>query len=382
MHMTGSLTPHDRFLACMRCRPMDRPPLMELPPWEATVARWIRESRLPRAEVLAWQQECDAEENPGVSFAMIPPFPERIVAGDGESFTKTDSMGLTYRQFRDDPQRSMPEYLGFPVRSPADWRAIKRRFDPSSPRYPADWDERRARWRTEHPILRLYGWVATYFGGPSLYGFCRMLMGEEALAYAFYDEPAMVHDMMETMTEFSIAVLARALREAPITLVQFWEDMCYRGGPLISPRMFREYLLPRYRRICDAVRSTGVDVIFLDSDGNVAELAPLWLEAGINGLFPMERAAGNDVAEYRRRFGRRLLMSGGIDKRALARGASAIDDELERAVPIAREGGYVPTVDHGIPPDVSWEAFSHYWRRKKELLGIGEVERSTRHFFW
>jgi uroporphyrinogen decarboxylase len=228
----------------------------------------------------------------------------------------------------------------------------------------------------------LYGWVATYFGGPSLYGFCRMLMGEEALAYAFYDEPGMVHDMMETMTEFSIAVLARALREAPVTLVQLWEDMCYRGGPLVSPRMVREFMLPRYRRICDAVRAAGVDIIFLDSDGDLGELIPLWLEAGINGLFPFERAAGNDIVELRRRYGRNLLMSGGIDKRALPRGRAAIDAELDRIIPVALDGGYVPTLDHGIPPDVPWEAFRYYWERKKHLLGIGEVELTDRHFFW
>lgn len=191
----------------------------------------------------------------------------------------------------------------------------------------------------------------------------------------------MVHDMMETMTELSISVLANALREAPVTLVQFWEDMCYRGGPLISPRLFREFMLPRYCRICDAIRSAGVDVIFLDSDGDVTELAPFWLEAGVNGLFPFERAAGNDVADLRRRYGRDLLMSGGIDKRALVRGRTAIDAELDRVIPVAREGGYVPTIDHGIPPDVPWEAF-RYWRGKKELLGIGEVERTNRHFFW
>ena len=176
--------------------------------------------------------------------------------------------------------------------------------------------------------------------------------------------------MMETATEFAVAVLPRALREAPVTLAQFWEDMCYRQGPLISPALFREFMLPRYRRITEAIRAAGVDIIFVDSDGDVSELIPLWLEAGINGVFPMEQACGNDLHAYRRRYGRELLMAGGLDKRALARGRRAIDDELQRQLPLAAGGGYVPTLDHAIPPHVGFEDFCYYWKRKKTLLGV------------
>jgi len=176
--------------------------------------------------------------------------------------------------------------------------------------------------------------------------------------------------MMETATEFSMAMLRKALQEAPVTLVQFWEDMCYRGGPLISPDMFRTFMMPRYKRITDLIRSLNVDIIFVDSDGKVDELIPLWLESGINGVFPMEQAAGNDIHAYRRKFGRNLLMSGGIDKRALARGKDAIDQELKDKLSLVDKGGYVPTVDHSIPPDVSYDNFCYYWKQKKRLLGM------------
>ena len=95
-----------------------------------------------------------------------------------------------------------------------------------------------------------------------------------------------------------------------------------------------------------------------------------------------KQAAGNDIAKYRKVYGKNLLMSGGIDKRALARGKRAIDSELEQKIPYALDGGYVPTIDHGIPADVPYENFAYYWQRKKELLGIKQVTRSTRHFFW
>lgn len=376
------MKPRARYLNFLYGKPVDRPPLQELPPWETTVDKWMEDTGKTRQDLLFWEYECDGEENVGIDFSMIPSFEEKVLHTDDQTFVKTDKMGLTYRQFKDNFDRSMPEYLDNPVKSVSDWKDIKRRFDPSSARYPQDWTDRLDRWQKEEPILRLYGWVATYFGGPSLYGFARMLMGTENLSYAFYDEPMMVHDMMETMTDFTIGIIQKALKEAPITLVQFWEDMCYKNGPLISPTTFKEFMLERYKRITRVIREAGVDIIFLDSDGNIEELLPLWIEAGINGLFPMEQAAGNDILEYRKKYGKNLLMSGGIDKKALVRGRTAIDEELEAKIPLALEGGYIPTVDHGIPPDVPYENFLYYWNRKKEMLGIKNVEPSKRHLYW
>jgi uroporphyrinogen decarboxylase len=160
------------------------------------------------------------------------------------------------------------------------------------------------------------------------------------------------------------------LDEAPITTVFFWEDMCYRNGPLISPPMFRRFMLPRYRRITDLARSKGIDVIGVDSDGNVEELIPLWLQSGINGVYPMEVAAGMDVVKLRREYGKELLMTGGIDKRVLAQDRQAIDEELAAKLPLAEQGGYIPHIDHGIPHDVSYDNFAYYFHRKKSLLGL------------
>ena len=251
------------------------------------------------------------------------------------------------------------------------WQEIKKRFDPSTPeRYPLGWEGYVARLRQSRPIVRLYGFVAVYYGGPSLYGFTRMLLGGEKVLFAFHDAPDMIHDMMETAADFFISLTERALREAPVTYAHVFEDMCFRGGPLISPSMVAEFMAPRYRRITKAIRKAGVDIIFVDSDGDVEQLIPSWLDSGINGVCPMEQAAGNDIREYRRRFGRRLLMTGGIDKRALAGGRKEIDRELDRRIPLAFEGGYIPHLDHTIPPDVPYEDFMYYWSRKKKMLGI------------
>jgi uroporphyrinogen decarboxylase len=146
--------------------------------------------------------------------------------------------------------------------------------------------------------------------------------------------------------------------------------MAYKTASLISPAMFREFMLPRYKRLAQFAQSFGVDVAFVDTDGYVDELIPLFLEAGIRGMYPMEVNSGMDVAQLRRKYGRDLLMTGGIDKRALAAGPEAIEAELARCIPVALDGGYIPMVDHSLPPDISYANFQYYWRRKKELLGI------------
>ena len=355
----------------MRFEPVDRPPLLEWPPWETTTRAWMEETGKDREYVLQYLNECDATASTGINFGMLPPFPERVIAEDADSATMQDRMGKIHRQFRRNPETSMPEYIGSPVREPGDWDAVRQRLIPDvQARYPTDWRERVERWQREKPILKQYSAAASYYGGPSLYGFVRMLVGQEQALYLFYDNPALVHDMMETATGFFVRILERSLREAPLTLVQFWEDMCYRSGPMISPSMVREFMAPRYRRITAAIRGAGHDIIMLDSDGDVKELIPLWLESGINGVFPMEQAAGNDVHVYRREYGRDLLMTGGFDKRTLTQGERAIDEELDARVALAFQGGYVPTVDHSIPPDVPFRSFMYYWKRKKRLLGV------------
>jgi uroporphyrinogen decarboxylase len=303
---------------------------------------------------------------------MLPPFPEIVIAEDADNITKQDPMGLIYREFKKNSDTSMPEYIGSPVKNPEDWDAVKQRLIPDvQTRYPAEWNELVARWKKEKPILNQYSAIPTgYYGGPSLYGFVRMLVGEEKVLYLFYDNPALVNDMMETSTEFFIRILEKSLREAPLSLVQFWEDMCYRNGPLISPAMVKEFMVPRYKRITATIRDAGHDIIMLDSDGDVKELIPLWLESGINGVFPMEQAAGNDILLYRKEYGQSLLMTGGIDKRVLTQDERSIDKELEKKIALAFEGGYVPMLDHGVPPDISFRNFMYYWSRKKKLLGV------------
>jgi len=349
----------------MRFQAPDRVPLWDWGPWPSTLRRWQREA-LGEGGVAAQFQECDPKITCGVDLWMLPRFTEEVLADEGETQVVRTDRGIVARKLKDPDTMTMPEHLEYPVKTRADWEELKKRWDPADPgRFPGDWAARCEQWRREDPFVYLQG-----MRSPSLFGLVRELMGPERTLYAFYDEPELVHDIMEFNTEFLLGLLPRILDQAPLGSIFFWEDMCYRAGPLISPKLFREFMIPRYRRVTDLARSRGIDTILVDSDGDVSELIPLWLEAGINGVYPMEVAAGMDVTQLRREYGRDLVMTGGIDKRALARDRAAIDRELERVLPLAAQGGYIPHLDHAIPHDVPYDNFAYYWERKKEMLGL------------
>jgi uroporphyrinogen decarboxylase len=310
--------------------------------------------------------ECDAKLNCGVNLWMLPPFEHQVLKEDDRTITERNERGIVTRSLKDPDGMSMPEHLEYPVKTRQDWKRLKKRFEPAAAaRFPADWAERCARWKEQSPVLLFQGPRS-----PSLFGFVRELMGPQRALCAFCDDPELVEDMMETSTELALGVLPRALAQAPVTTLYFWEDMCYKAGPLISPAMFRRFMTPRYKRITEFARGRGIDVIMVDSDGNVEQLIPLWLEAGVNGVYPMEVAAGMDARSLIRQYGRDLLMTGNIDKRALARDRKAIDKELKAKIPLAEKGGFIPHIDHAIPHDVPYANFAYYWERKKALLGL------------
>jgi len=145
--------------------------------------------------------------------------------------------------------------------------------------------------------------------------------------------------------------------------------MAYKEKCMISPAMTREFIMPAWSRWAKEGKQAGVSIIEVDSDGNVKELLPLFVEAGINVNSPLEVAAGNDINAFRKTFGRDMGFSGGVDKRAIAKGGAVIEDELRRIEPVVRDGGFIPSCDHGVPSDISWPNFIHYSKLLGEMTG-------------
>ncbi|HEY0866785.1 MAG TPA: uroporphyrinogen decarboxylase family protein, partial [Fimbriimonas sp.] len=180
-------------------------------------------------------------------------------------------------------------------------------------------------------------------------------------------------EMVETLGDCIYFTLERALETGGrFDGCSMWEDMCYSGGPLLSPKHFKEYLVPQYRRINDLLRKHGVDVCWVDCDGRIDALIPLWLEGGVNCMFPIEVGTwGGDPVKMRQEYGKDLLLMGGFDKHILAQSKEAISTEVLRLTPLVEEGGFIPFADHRVPPDVPYENYLHYLREARRVWGKG-----------
>jgi len=207
------------------------------------------------------------------------------------------------------------------------------------------------------------------------YLYLRSLIGPMDLMYAWYDMPDVVHDCMKTWLELADAVTARFQQHLSFDELFFGEDICYNHGPLCSPAMMREFILPYYQQLKANLRSRQIDksrhmYFQIDTDGFADPVIPIYREScGMDVMSPFEVASHCDVVRTSKEYPD-LVMFGGIDKRILAQGKKAIDRMVERILPPMRaRGGYIPTCDHSVPLEVSLENYRHYRKRCLELGG-------------
>jgi uroporphyrinogen decarboxylase len=251
--------------------------------------------------------------------------------------------------------------IEYPVRGLRDWERVKaihlQADDPE--RFPSDWPERVKEYSTRtYPLQLTHGGV---------YGFARTIMGDEALLYAMYDAPDLVHAIMEHYTDMVLAIWSRMVRDVEFDLIEFWEDMASKNGCLISPDMFREFMLPQYTRVKAFTAKHGVSVILVDSDGYIDKLAALMLEAGVTSMYPFEVGAGCNIDDVRRRHPT-IGIIGGLSKEAMIYGKAAIDKEMEKARHLISLGRLIPGPDHFVQSDVSWENYRYFMERLREMV--------------
>lgn len=204
----------------------------------------------------------------------------------------------------------------------------------------------------------------------SLYGTIRDWLTLEGSCYLQVDDEPLFDEMIDTVGELAFQCTKMALESGAVfDYAHFWEDICFKNGPLISPRVFAAKVGPHYRRITDLVQSHGIDIISLDCDGWIDALIPAWFENGVNTMFPIEVGTWNaSIAPWREQYGRELRGVGGMDKRVFAHGRAAVDAEIERLKPLVQLGGYLPCPDHRIAEDAEWDAVRYYCDRMHEVF--------------
>jgi len=202
----------------------------------------------------------------------------------------------------------------------------------------------------------------------SLLGRIRDWLGVVGLSYLTVDDETLLDEMVQTVSDFCYARIEYILRSgAEFEFAHYWEDMCFKNGPLISPAFFKEKIGPHYQRINALVNEYGISIISLDCDGVIDQLIPTWMENGVNTMFPIEVGTWNaSIESWRQEYGKDLRGVGGMNKTVFAHDYAAIDAEIERLKPLVELGGYIPCPDHRIAPDAKWENVQYYCEKMKE----------------
>jgi len=368
----------ERYLETLTFGRPDKIPFAPGGPRESTLARWRTEG-LP--EDGDWKQHIrdavgvPAEAEPARAsvpfyWDLLPRFEEKVLEHKNGHYIVQDYKGniceisdqydVTYLQTAKDFVTR--RWIKCPVETRDDWEQIKERFDVDAPgRMRDDFAEQCQRLSEADTAVGLH------INGP--FWQMREWCGFEGLCMMMIEQPDLVHDMADFWRQYISAVLERVLAAVRLDWVHYSEDMAYKEKAMISPAMCREFLMPCWTQWSRQVRQAGARVVDMDSDGYVGELIPLWIESGINVCDPMEVAAGNDLNEFRRQFGRNMAYTGGVDKRCIAKGGQVIRDELARLEPVVKGGGYIPGCDHGVPSDISYPDFIDYSKRIGRMTG-------------
>lgn len=348
------------FMRIMNYEKFDRMPVIHWCGWDE-----FNENLQALSVGLYEQAEYFDAESLSVGSMLDMVNPGLCPAFEEETIEETD----TYRIFRADDgvvlkdlkhKSSIPQYLEFRLKDRSGLEEYKKRLRFTTDRLSADWPARAHAYQSQGNLI--------IFDAGSMIGWIRNWMGVENFCVALYDDPDMIREIIDELSDTVCALAERVAKEIQIDVGWFWEDICFRSGPLLSPKHFKELAGPGYNKITSTMRNLGVNHFAVDCDGVVESLISTWLENGVDIILPFEVGVWNaDPMDYRRRFGKDLRILGGIDKRVLYQTVKDIDDEIERRIPLMQEGGYVPMIDHLIPPDVNIENYRYYLDRIRSL---------------
>ncbi len=357
----------ERFINTLKFKPVDRIPLVEWPIRDATMREWIKQGYPEDIHPCEFFDMDAVWLKAPFNIRMFPGFKEKTIEEDENYKIWIDELGATRKDFKDDanPGFVTRSWLRHPVENREDFTKMKKRYDAANPgRFPGDFEKKAALFnQVPVPVITSV---------PFLFWTARDWLGFENLCMAFHDNPSLLHEMFEYITDFAIGTLERAYKHIRIDIIELEEDMAYKGAPMISPKMFSEFMLPHYKRFVSFAKRNGTDIIMVDCDGYPGGLIPLWIEAGVDAMSPCEVAAGVDVIKTMEQYpGFGLL--GGIDKRELAKGKKEIYREVMSKVPaMIEKGGYIPHVDHAVPFDVPVRNYAYY-RRIMAEVAYGET---------
>ncbi|MDR1927459.1 MAG: uroporphyrinogen decarboxylase family protein [Oscillospiraceae bacterium] len=372
----------ERALAVLRFQAYDRLPIVHFGFWNETLIKWHEQGHLTRDEAYKWGDSnayddsisqklgFDFNWSPmfGANTSLSPAFVPKVIRelGGGTRHVRNEE-GVIVLQ--NDAAISIPAEIEHLLVDRKSWEEL---YAPKLRYHPGRVDRKHLAREKGAAHDRPYG---LHVG--SLYGNIRNWLGVVGSSYLLCDDEELYTEIIDTVGELTYRVTQEVLDcaapRSPGGLVfdyaHFWEDICFKNGPLISPSVFREKVGPHYKRITELLRAHGIDIVSLDCDGCIDALLPVWLENGVNTMFPIEVGTwGASIAPWRERYGRRVLGVGGMNKTVFSRDFAAVDAEVERLKALVALGGYIPCPDHRIAPDAKWENVVYYTKRLREAV--------------
>jgi hypothetical protein len=333
------MTNRERFHRLMRFEDVDRLPILEWATWwDKTIARWHEEG-LP---------------------------PDITECGAIKDFFGHDVYRQVWIPIHKPTFRGAVEHGAAVVSSMEEYEAVREHLypDPESIADPGSGKPLLTMLRDDYAPRQATGEMVVWITLNGHFWFPRTLFGIEQHLYAFYMQPELMHRMNADLLEFNLRLYDAVCEVCVPDFMTFAEDMSYNNGPMIGKDMFDEYMMPYYKQITPVLNERGT-VPIVDSDGEISQLIPWFVEAGVKGFLPLERQAGCDLEAMRKAHPEALFI-GAYDKMIMNQGEDALRAEFERLLPVMRQGGFIPSVDHQTPPSVSLEEYGSYMRLLRE----------------
>jgi hypothetical protein len=361
----GTMTDRERFNNQMHYKPVDRCFNMEFGYWEENFKEWDLFTK--NGITNNWEADqffnFDRTGGAGGNVWMNPPFPHKVMEETATARIIMNGDGLLAEVPRDGHD-TIPHYIKASVVTPEDWKRCKEeRFRLDDPARKIDVEAV----RKAHPTTRDYP-LGIWCG--SMIGKIRDMLTFEGLAYACYDYPDMVEDMVETSCQLVEHSLDQILPHVDFDFASGWEDICFKNGPIVSVDFFRDVVMPRYKRISKRLKAAGIKLWWIDCDGDVRPILPYMMEGGCNCLFPFEVNGCAHPAELLKEYGKDLRIMGGFDKIEMGKGPAAIKAYMKTLVPLVERGGFIPFCDHRCPPNVKPADYLYYLDLKEQMFGM------------
>ncbi|MDD7739135.1 MAG: uroporphyrinogen decarboxylase family protein [Fusicatenibacter sp.] len=372
------MTFRENVLAILHYQKYDHFPVVSFGYWNETLEKWAEEGHITKEEAEGYAREGDnspADNSvmkrlgfdfnwnscPGTSNLLFPEFEKTMLEekADGSRIVR-DEQGLIVLE--KPGVVSIPSEIGTSLTDRKAWEELylpKLQWNPKR----VDTEYFRSLPSPEDRQIP----IGLHCG--SLIGNVRNMLGVEQLSYLYVDDEDLYVEIIDTVANLAYQCVETVLESgARFDYAHFWEDICCKNGPLVTPQVFEDYVAPHYKKITSLLKEHGIDIVSVDCDGWIDRLVPIWLQNGVNTMFPIEVGTWNaSIAPWRMQYGKELRGVGGMNKTVFSRDYKAIDEEIERLKPLIELGGYIPCPDHRIAPDAKFENVQYYCDKLQNL---------------